>query len=204
MDALGLACYGLYTNRKNLKPDALPATIDYCLALGSPFIVLGGISSKSVESLSQLKEIIAFLKDVQSELEKHGIEFGYHNHAKDFTYFLEGKSLFEHIFDNMPQNFLMELDTGNAMDSGMDCIALLKKYPNRAKYLHAKGFSQAKGYLAYIGQDDFNWEALLSCAIHTGGTQFIDVEFGLRGDYDPLERAKTSFDNLDRILHFRR
>ena len=42
---------------------------------------------------------------------------------------------------------------------------LLKKYPGRSRVLHIKWYSKEKKYLAYIGQDDFDWESVIRCAI---------------------------------------
>jgi len=199
----GLECYGILTSWRDVQPDRLQETIDYNLALNSPFLVIGSVSTKLLPDLEAVKRSVEYMCQVQKQINRCGIITGYHNHDSDFFHVIDDKTYFEHVFDNTPSDFVMLLDTGNAQAGGGDSIALLNKYPNRSPFLHIKGYSKAQGYLAWIGQDDLDWPAVCDCAIRTGGAAVFDVEFGQRGNYDPFERAQAAYNVISAILRDR-
>jgi len=196
----GLECYGLLTSWSDFKPENIGRTIELNRELGSGFLVIGSVPQDQVKTMDEVKAAIEKMQAALETLKAEGITTGYHNHDSDFFNVIEGKTFFEHVFDNTPDDFVMLLDTGNALAGGFESIPLLKKYPGRSPYLHVKGYSKEKGYLAYIGDDDFDWPEVLKCSVEVGGAQIFDVEFGKRADYDPFERAKSAFDVVSGIL----
>ena len=201
LEEIGLECYGILTSWADVQPDKIQETIAYNKELGSSFLVIGSVPRDLVSNIEDVKASVEYMKEVQKIINKEGIVTGYHNHDSDFFNVVDGKTYFEHVFDNTPEDFVMLLDTGNAQGGGFDSIELLNKYPNRSPYLHIKGYSEKEDYLAYIGKDDLDWEAIVDCAINVGGAKVFDIEFGKRGDYDPFERAKFSFDVIYNILN---
>ena len=200
LEDIGLECYGLLTSWENVQPENIQATIQYNKDINSSFLVIGSVPQKLVSTIEDVNKAVEYMKEVQKILNAEGIVTGYHNHDTDFFNVVEGKTFFEHVFDNTPEDFVMLLDTGNALSGGFESIDLLNKYPGRSPFFHIKGFSKEKGYLAYIGQDDFDWPAVCECAINVGGAKVFDIEFGARGDYEPFERAETSLKVIKKIL----
>ena len=196
----GLECYGILTSWEAVQPDRLEATLRYNEDLGSPFLVIGSVPTKLVPTMKEVEATVAYMKEAQKIINAQGIVTGYHNHDSDFFHVIGGKTYFEHIFDNTPQDFVMLLDTGNAQAGGFDSVKLLEKYPHRSPFLHVKGHSGEKGYLAWIGQDDIDWPHLINVAQTVGDSVVFDVEFGMRADYDPFERAQAGYDVLSKIL----
>ena len=196
----GLDCSGWIVSWNELQGDELAKTIDYNRRLGSPVIIIGSVPVALVKTESEISGVIGRMLDIKKAVESAGFKTGYHNHDSDFFHVVAGKPLFEHFFDNTPEDFLMILDTGNAMAGGYDPVRALKRYPGRSTYVHIKGYSKEKGYLAYIGEDDINWEKLIRIAINVGGASSFSVEFGKRGDYDPFERAAVSYDRIRNLL----
>lgn len=197
---IGLECYGVLVPWRNVQPDILRRTIEYNQVLGSSFLVIGSVPTVLVETIEEITEAVTYMQKLQKIMEAEGIVTGYHNHDSDFLHVVEGKTFFEHIFDAMPEDFVMLLDTGNALAAGYDAIPLLNKYPGRSPYLHIKGYSKEKGYLAYIGEDDFDWPAVFECAMKTCKARVFDIEFGQRGDYEPFERAQKGYEVVSGIL----
>ena len=190
---VGLECYGILTSWTNILPENIEETIKYNKEVGSPFLVIGSVPPDLVTNIEEANSAIEYMKEVLERLKKENITTGYHNHDTDFLNVIEGKTFFEHVFDNTPDDFVMLLDTGNAAAGGFDPIELIKKYPNRSPFLHIKGYSKEKGYLAYIGRDDLDWKEVVNCAREVGGAKVFDIEFGTRGDYEPFERAETNY-----------
>lgn len=77
---------------------------------------------------------------------------------------------------------------------------MLKKYPHRSPYLHIKGYSEEKKYLAYIGEDDIDWNDIIELAINTADSRIFNIEFGGRADYIPMERAESGAKYVKEIL----
>ena len=84
----------------------------------------------------------------------------------------------------------LDLGCGGGRNAG----ELLKKYPHRSPFFHIKGYSEAEGYKAYVGRDDYDWNELLDLAINTGDAKIFNIEFGTKEDIDSWERAKFSID----------
>lgn len=196
----GMACFGCLTGWNDVQSECIGKTIACNRAFGSPFIVIGSVPTQLVSTPEDVRNAVRRMREIQKIMEEEGFLTGYHNHASDFTNVVDGKPFFEHVFDNTPESFVMLLDTGNALAGGYESIPLLEKYPNRSPFLHIKGYSKEKEYLATIGEDDFDWPAVIRCAIETGAARTLSVEFGKRGDYDPFERAKTSLDRVRAYL----
>lgn len=200
LEEVGLECYGILTSWADVQPDKLSATIEYNKALESPFLVIGSVPQAEVKTLEDAKKAIDYMLEVQRIINAEGIDTGYHNHDSDFFNVIEGKTFFEHVFDNTPKDFVMLLDTGNAHAGGANSAELLRKYPGRSPYLHIKGYSQEKKYHAFVGKDDYDWNELIDLAVNVGKAKIFDIEFGSRADYDPYERAKWSRDVVYDIL----
>ncbi len=193
LDEIGLECYGLLTGYKNLSAELLPETMELCRALGTDNIVIGSINfSELSESPDAPVRIVKELCDIHDTLLKAGFNSGYHNHDSDFKNTVGDKSFFEFVLENTPDSFLMVLDTGNAVAGGGDPVALMKKYGNRAKIIHLKGYSEENKYLAPVWDCDYGIDEIVELALNNSTTEYIDIEFGARGEYDPTERAARS------------
>ncbi len=197
---VGLECYGILTSWADVQEENIESTIAIGRELGSPLLAIGSVPLKLIATAEEAKAAILRMQEVSEIMRAEGFIMGYHNHESDHKHVIEDKSFFEHVFDNLDDDFIMFLDTGNAAAGGADPIELIMKYPNRSPYLHVKGYSAAEGYLAYIGRDDIDWNKLIDVAVKVGGARVLDVEFGKRGDYDPFERAKNGFDVVNAII----
>ncbi|MBE6705756.1 MAG: sugar phosphate isomerase/epimerase [Ruminococcaceae bacterium] len=194
LEKAGLECYGLLVSWIDVQPDIIDSTIEYCKEIGSPFLIIGSVPRDLVSDLESANKAIDYMFEIQKKINAAGLPTGYHNHDSDFTNVIEGKTFFEHIFDRAPEDFIMLLDTGNAHAGGANSFELLRKYPHRSPFFHIKGYSQAEGYRAYVGRDDYDWKELLDLSVNTGDAKIFNIEFGTREDIDSYERAKFSLD----------
>ncbi len=201
LEDAGLECYGILASWVDVQPDVLDANIEYNKELGSPFFVIGSVPRDLVPDIESAKKAIEYMHEVQKKINAAGLVTGYHNHDSDFFNVIEGKTFFEHIFDNTPDDFVMLLDTGNAHAGGADSAELLKKYPHRSPYFHIKGYSQAEGYRAAVGKDDYDWNELCDLAINTGDAKILNIEFSTKEGIDSVERAKWSSDFIGGIVN---
>jgi len=68
----------------------------------------------------------------------------------------------------------MQLDTRNCREGGADPVAVLKKYPGRARTIHIKPFGG--GPEAIIGEDDVDWAGVFEFCETRGNTEWYVVE----------------------------
>ena len=89
----------------------------------------------------------------------------------------------------------MQLDTSNCREGGADPVAVLKKYPGRAKSIHIK--ANGGGAEAVIGEDKVDWKAVFAWCETRGGTQWYVVEH--ESSKDPLDAMKRSYAALKKM-----
>lgn len=200
MKKAGLECYGLLVSWIDVQPDIIDSTIEYCKELGSPFLIIGSVPRDNVPDAESANKAIDYMFELQKKINAAGLPTGYHNHDSDFFNVIDGKTFFEHIFDRASEDFIMLLDTGNAHAGGASSFELLKKYPHRSPYFHIKGYSEAEGYRAFVGRDDYDWKALLELAATTGDAKIFNIEFSTKEDIDSWERARFSLEAVEKAM----
>ena len=203
LEANDLACYGILTGWDNLQPDKIEQTLDYNRKLGNRNIAIGSLRKELTKDKATLYKCIEYFNELLRILKAEGFTMGYHNHNTDFE-LVEGKTIWDHVFENTPQDFNMVLDTGNAMDGGADPVEIIRRYPHRQEWMHIKPYSRTnfweRGYGSMIGEDDHNWPELLHTCVELGGTKVLTIEFGNRNRYQPFYGAYLCYTNLKKIL----
>ena len=81
------------------------------------------------------------------------------------------------IAKNTYNEVFMQLDTGNAMAGDADVLAELEKNPWRARTVHFKPHSKTLGTKPAIGEDDTDWEKVITFCETRGATEWIIVEY---------------------------
>lgn len=204
LDRLGLVAPLTHTAPKLLleKPDAV---IEAHKALGAHFIGIGscpGIAQKP-ESIKPLDEIFdAFVKDFTPVIEKikaAGLQFGYHNHDREFAKLANGKVFLDATCDVFtPDQCAFVLDTYWVQAGGADPAAWLRRLNGRIKCIHFKDMvfstEDQKVRFAPIGDGNLNWEAIFE-AVRECDVDYAFVEQDSCYGEDP-------FDCLERSLQF--
>jgi sugar phosphate isomerase/epimerase len=121
---------------------------------------------------------------------KAGIQFGFHNHAREFEA-IEGKIMMDHMIAYTdPKLVCFELDVYWAQKGGQDPVEYLEKYPGRFPVLHIKDEEE----IGASGTLDF--KSIFEAAYGQGMKDyFVEVE---RYNFEPLESVKQSFDYLNK------
>ena len=195
-----LECYGLSTWYINFLPENIEKMINFNKAINSKSYTISYMPEEYIADLNAVDKTIDYMCDLTKMLSAENLITGFHNHEHDFFKLSNGKTFFEYVFDNTPEEFILLFDTGNAKATGVEPIDILKKYPTRVPLLHMKGYSQKDGNLAHMADDDINWHEFIKYAVENCNTEVFEVEFGQRGDYIPLEKAKTSLEFIKSIL----
>ncbi len=188
----GLKCFSTMEDWRYLGEDYLPKKMDACKRLCSEVLVIGMVEKERLETDPDYPDqVIARMNDLTGILRDHGIRTGYHSHDIDSKK-INGKAFYEMIMEQTPQEFQMIMDTGNTQGGGDDPLTLLKKFPGRTPLFHLKGYNDETKYLTPLWESSLDWDAVLTQALDHCGTETLVVEFGKRGEYDPMERAEKS------------
>lgn len=199
----GLECYGILTGWDSLQPDRIKETLDYNRKLGNYTLAIGSLGAELTKDKATLYKCIDYFNLLLKQLKDEGFSMGYHNHAADFVE-IEGKTIWDHVFENTPQEFNMVLDTGNMATGGCDPIESIKKFPGRQEWMHIKPYSATKcferGTDAMIGEDDFDWKELIRTCVEIGGCKVMTIEYGTHTRFQPIYGATLCYDHLKEIL----
>ena len=190
-----LKCYSIMLDWKDLQPEALETALAYCQKLPGDCVVIGSLHlAPLTEEPGYEQVLLEFVKKAAQTIRKAGFKTGFHNHDKDhLNRVSDGRTFFEFLFENIKENFMLMIDTGNTMGGGADPIELVKKYPHRTEIAHFKGYSAEKTYVTPVWEAEIDGEKLLDTLLQEGDARILSIEFGKRGDYVPFERAARSY-----------
>jgi sugar phosphate isomerase/epimerase len=140
------------------------------------------------KTLSDLKVWCDYYNAVGQLVTSSGMEFGFHNHAREFEK-IEGEIMFDYMVNNTdPKLVMYELDVYWVMKGGYNAVDYMKKYPNRITVLHIKDEME----IGASGTIDF--KPIYETAYANKVKEFyVEVE---RYNFEPIESVRKSFDYL--------
>lgn len=193
LDDNGLICCGSHTKIEDLKDDKLEATARFNLEIGNPFLIVPGLPEEMKCCLDAWKKSADFLEGISEKLKPLGCRTGYHNHFTEFTP-VEGEIPWEVVMDGTGPEFIMQIDTGNALKGGCRAEDYIEKYPGRSVTVHLKEYSAADEK-AVIGEGDVDWKKVFELCESKGGTEWYIVEQESYA-YPPMECVRKCLENL--------
>jgi len=171
LDDNGLKCCGTHIGLNTMTGDRLKATIEFNQILGTPFLVVPSLSSKTLEGWAnyadQMNQVAAQLKPV-------GMAVGYHTHTAEYVP-IEGQLPMDYFFDRTGKDVIMQLDIGHCVHAKADPVAYLKKYAGRARTVHVKDWSFTKKEYS-IGDGEVPWTPVLDALATVAGTEWYTIE----------------------------
>jgi sugar phosphate isomerase/epimerase len=154
-------------------------------------------------SMRDAKGYVKFAREmtkVGQKLAKAGITLSYHNHSFEFMKF-NGKLGLDLIYDNSdPKYFQGEIDTYWVQHGGQDPVAWCQKLQGRLPLLHLKDYGITDNGPTYVevGEGNLNWPAIFKAAKKAKTLWYlVEQDVCTR---PPLQSAKISFQNIQRIL----
>jgi sugar phosphate isomerase/epimerase len=192
LDDNGLVACGTHTPYESVLADKLKSTIEFNQTIGNKFLIVP--SMKETHSKQVWLDRAKLFNGLADQLTADGMWVGYHAHAHDFKQ-VEDVSAWDLFFGNTKAEVIMQLDTSNCCDGGADPVAVLKKYPGRARSIHIK--AHGGGPDAVIGEDKVNWAEVFAFCEGPGKTQWYVLEH--ESGKDPLEAVRRSFEALKKM-----
>ena len=152
---------------------------------GVKWIVQPWMSEEGYNSFDGLKRYMEYFNAVGAKCRAKGINFGYHNHDKEFTTEFEGKPVYDHMIElSNPEYMMFQLDLYWINKGGKEAIKYFQEYPGRFMLWHIKDEME----LGESGEIDFNniFKYKKESGLKYG---IVEVE---RYNFTPLESVNKS------------
>ena len=188
--------------------DGLESKLDYAKELGVQYVVCPMLPKDMWTSADGFKKAAAQFDKWGEQVNKMGMQFGFHNHNYEFQKFGNTTG-----FDILTQNtdaklVCLEMDCYWITQAGQDPVAMLKKFGSRIQLLHLKdrqpGFptTQMLGpdaeHITEVGSGTINWKAVIETGQQTGVKHFF-VERD-NGSTPPFESLRISYNYLSKLM----
>lgn len=195
LKAANLQCFSMMLSHGTIKKNKVEEAIAITKQLACDTLVIGALELAPLATDDAYR--YKLLEDVNTTAEKirgAGLRTGFHNHDFDHLNTVDGQTPFlDFLFENVREDFMLMIDTGNTQGGGADPIAYIKKYPGRTQICHFKGYSPELKYLTPVWLAAIDSDDLIDTLVAYGDAEILSVEFGARGDYIPMDRAEKSY-----------
>jgi sugar phosphate isomerase/epimerase len=193
-DDNGLQCCGFHLSTGALLGDNLSRTIEMNNELGNRYLIIAADKAR-MSAVDTIMELADILNQVAEKLEPMGLRTGYHAHGFDFVEF-DGRTAWEILFSNTRQEVVMQIDIGNAVSGGGNPIAMLEKFPGRAKSVHLKDYGGEPE--SVIGEGKADWDRIFHLCETSHHPEWYVVEEGSLDGFG-FEVSKRSLEALKRM-----
>jgi sugar phosphate isomerase/epimerase len=155
---------------------------------GVKYIVQPSMDEKGYGSLEDLQRYCDYFNTIGEMCAAEGIEFGYHNHDKEFET-VDGITRYDYMLQNTdPDKVFFQIDLYWITVGGKDPVDYFEEYPGRFTLWHVKDEKE----LGESGMMDF--ERMFAKAKQSGMKHIIvEVE---RYNFEPLVSVEKSYDFL--------
>ena len=191
---------GAHLHFDRLSPENFDATVAFYGAIGCDTLIEA--MDERAWDPEGVQQVVKELNLLAEKLAPHDMSIGYHNHAQEFGDF-QGSTYWDVIAKSTSENVILQMDAGWVTYAGKDPVEYVRRYPGRTLTTHYKIRTPegVQNITPIIGQNTFDWAALLAANIDVGGTRWLVVE---QEEYPngmtPLQAVKASKDGLDGFL----
>ena len=191
---------GLSVPSGHFNYDGLDTKLDYAKELGVQYVICPMLPKDMWTSADSFKKAAAQFNIWGEQVQKLGMQFGFHNHNYEFQKF-GNTTGFDILTQNAdPKLVCLEMDCYWITQAGQDPVAMLKKYGSRIQLLHLKdrqaGFptTQMLGpdaeHITEVGSGTIDWKAVITTAEQTGVKYyFVERDNGSTPAFESLRRS---------------
>ncbi|MBD2868058.1 sugar phosphate isomerase/epimerase family protein [Paenibacillus arenilitoris] len=118
----------------------LEEEIAYLKTIGAKYAICPWLPVDARDAEAWRGHMVKF-EEYGKRFREEGITFAYHNHDFEFEVEIDGKIVFDALYERIdPQYLQVEMDIGWVQYSGVDPLAYIAKYAGRLPLLHLKDF----------------------------------------------------------------
>jgi sugar phosphate isomerase/epimerase len=185
-----------------MKSDKWEKAVTDAKAIGQQYMVMPYLTDKDrPKQIDGYKELSTWLNKAGEVCKKHGIRFGYHNHAFEFET-IDGQIPMDVILKEVdPKLVMIELDLYWAYNANQDPFKYFEKYPGRFELWHVKDMDKAdRTKNVEVGNGSIDFKALFAKAKQAGMKHFF-VEFDtFPAASNSLSSVEASAVNIKKII----
>jgi sugar phosphate isomerase/epimerase len=202
LDDAGLKCSGAHVGIDQFDEANFNNTVETYKALGCDYPIIPGLPPALRDSPDACKRTAKRFMAIAGRLAPLGMKTGFHLHDADVQQLFDpatgrrGKSAWELFCELTPNNFLMQHDTGNAMQGGADALWTLQHYPSRCVSVHCKEFPLDG---CAIGEGKVPWKDVLALCTKAK-TKWLVVEHEIYTKYEPMKAIEQAIKGLKSFI----
>ena len=205
LQSIGLELSGAHISLKQLRGERGDKHLRFFETLGVKLLIIP--YDERANQPQHIDALITELAETAERAKQRGMQLGYHNHSSEFEAFGKG-TFWDYLAQNTSDDFVLQLDVGWVKFAGLDPIDYIKRYPQRTLTTHykirsykGKPSSVPAGTKVILGQNDYDWPALIRATTEYGGTDWIIIE---QEEYPepltPIQSVKASLNGLTQVL----
>lgn len=199
LTSIGLQASGAHVGIDLLRGEKLDDTLSFLKDLGTDLVIIP-YDSRAMNA-DGIEEFVAEILSLSEHLAKTGMTIGYHNHDQEFNDY-NGSTFWDYLAQNTPDNVLLQLDVGWVNYASKDPIDYVKRYKGRTLTTHYKiRTHEGSNGSPILGEDDFDWAALIKANVEFGGTLWLVVE---QEEYPegltPMQAVEKSKQGLEKFI----
>jgi len=189
----GLVACGTHTGLDSIKPENIAKTIEFNQTIGNKYLMVPGMNAKDAQGWIDFAKLFS---DAAVTAKASGMYVGYHNHQHEFKDKFDGKCKWELFYGNASPDVCSQMDVGHVVSAGEDPVAWLKKFPKRARTLHAKEVYPGPGVLGQVpeGKQGVKWDEVFAATDADAVTDWYIVES--EADPNTLEKIRGCIEFL--------
>ncbi|WP_172194761.1 sugar phosphate isomerase/epimerase family protein [Saccharibacillus qingshengii] len=192
LDELGLEALGTHTSYAQLL-EHLDSEIAYNKQIGNDTLIVPYLQEED----RVWNEVFANLAKLGSRAREQGAVLAYHNHDFEMTEEVNGKPVFDAMYEAVSaEDLQVEMDTCWVHYGGYDPVEYIGRYQGRLPIIHLKDMTRdadGKAITAELGVGEVNLKAIADAAIEAG-VEWIVVEQDYCAGGKPLESIATSME----------
>ncbi len=119
-------------------PDDVEKLCAEIVELGSPALIVSSLSKEHFAGEEAVGRAADNMNAAVEAAQRHGLEFGYHNHWWELENAIAGRSAYEVFVERLDPRIVLEVDTYWAQVGGADAAQLVASLGERVRYLHVK------------------------------------------------------------------
>jgi inosose dehydratase len=205
LDSAGLELVSVYTGGNFIYNDIREDELDrvrraagFGRSVGASTLVVGGGARRARGTTdADYAALATALNEVTRIAEEHGLTACYHPHL---TTIVESPDELDRLMPNTQIGFCP--DTAHLAAGGGDPAELIRRYPDRIRYVHLKDAQfEPLGFLP-LGQGEIDFPDVVAALLESGYDGWLMVELDSYTG-DPLEAAKISKAYLEQLLSTR-
>jgi sugar phosphate isomerase/epimerase len=197
LDDLGVRCPSTHNGANALGPNGIQKAIDLNQTLGSRMVIVAGAGK--IVGADGWRQFGERMTAASERLRPLKMLAGFHNHQTEWR-LVQGQRPMDIIAKTTPNDFVLQLDVGTAVEVGADPVAWIKAHPGRIRSMHCKDWAPApRGYEVLFGEGSAPWKEIFQAAESVGGIEHYLIEQEAGPTDEQVVRAERCLANWKKM-----